>query len=348
MSKKLITLLLVFSALILLPAKSLAANPPSQGNSIYSSPGTPIPADGVTAGTITVNLKDSGGNYVIGDTITLSSSNNNTAAFNNSQTTGSTGNATFTITSTAIGTTKVTLSDNTNVTTFTDWFTVTFYSAALGCSSVPAAPILTAVTSNSNNTATLIWTDSGNPVSNYLVSYGTVSGKYIYGNTNIGPQGTTSFTVGSLSGNKKYYFVVAANNNCGTGGYSNEMSVVVNPTPTPVPTVAPTAEPVATPQSEVTVTSVTETPVETPTPEVAAGGSSMIKTVGIILTAAGFVIIGSLAVILIIAKRKSGRIPPIHPPLSDIPAGSNPPTEGIPPSPPSTTLPPAGENPPQI
>jgi hypothetical protein len=108
------------------------------------------------------------------------------------------------------------------------------------CTSVPAIPTLSSVVSNSDNQATLTWADVADPVTNYLVSYGASPGKYTFGDPNIGSQGTTSFTVGRLAGNKKYFFVVAANNNCGTGGFSNEISVVVNPVPaTAVPTVDP-------------------------------------------------------------------------------------------------------------
>lgn len=340
--------MLVFSAFFLLPTKTFASNPPNQWKSIYSSPGTPIPADGITTGTITVNLRDSDGNYVTGDTITLSSSNNSHAVFNNSQITGASGNATFTITSTIIGTTKVTLSDNTNVATFTDWFTVTFYSPTLGCSSAPGAPVLTSVTSNSNYTATLTWADSPNPVSNYVVSYGVTSGQYVYGNTNIGAQGTTSYIVGSLSGNKKYYFVVAATNNCGAGRFSNEMSAVVNPVPTPVPIVVETTKPTATPQSAGPTISVTPTgtPIEvgnTPTPEATIGGNSTIKTVAIILIVSGFTIIGSLFVILKIAKKKRQGIPPM---LQTPKNGSASLTTNSPPVPPVPLVPPTDENPP--
>jgi len=331
----------VFSAFLLLPIKTLASNPPSQSQSLYSSPGTAIPADGVTTGTITVNLKDSDGNYVTGDTIALYSTNNSTAVFNNTQVTGASGNATFTITSTTIGTTKVTLTDNTNSATFTDWFTVTFYSASLGCSNIPAAPVLTSVISNSDNKATLTWTDSANPVSNYLVSYGIAPGKYIYGYPNIGGQGTTSFTVGALSGNKKYYFVIAASNNCGASGFSNEMSVIVKPlpaTPTPAPLVTVTPSPSPTPQSVVTVVAITPTPEEissTPAPEAEVSGNSTIKTAGIILSALGIVLIVSSLIILKIAAGKRQEIPPIHPDILETP-----------PEPSSTLEPPIGENPP--
>ena len=337
MLKKIITLLLIFSALMLSPAKALASKPPSLLYSTYTSPASSIPADGITTGTITINLKDSDHNFVTGDNITLFSSNDSKAVFNNNQITGASGNATFTITSTTVGITKVTLKDITNAATFTDWFTVTFYPATLGCTNVPAAPILTGVTSNSSYTATLTWADSPNPVSNYLVAYGLASGKYIYGKTNIGAQGTTAFTVGSLSGNKKYYFAVAASNNCGASGYSNEMSVVVKPlpaTPKPTPVVTATPVPTVTPQGAVSNTPVatpTGTPepvITTPTPETATAGSSTLKTVGTIFAVLGFVIIGFLLAILIMTKRKKQTIPP--------------------PVPPNPLEPPTGEDPPQI
>jgi hypothetical protein len=87
------------------------------------------------------------------------------------------------------------------------------------------APILTGVIAGTNS-ATLTWLPAPAPVSYYLVAYGTSSGKYLYGNPNIGGPGTTSYTITNLSPNTTYYFVVRAGNGCAPGSFSEELSVV--------------------------------------------------------------------------------------------------------------------------
>lgn len=104
---------------------------------------------------------------------------------------------------------------------------------------------------------TLTWTDATDPVSYYLLSYGTAPGQYIYGNPNMGGQGTTSYTVGGLATGKTYYFVVRAGNGCTPGTFSNELSAVAGETPTPTP---PAEQDTPTP-------TITDTPIPTPTPE---------------------------------------------------------------------------------
>lgn len=74
------------------------------------------------------------------------------------------------------------------------------------------------------NTVTLTWSAAKDPVSYYLIAYGTESGKPLYGNPNIGGKGTTSFVVENLSGGVTYYFKVRAGNGCTPGNYSNEIA----------------------------------------------------------------------------------------------------------------------------
>ncbi len=61
-------------------------------------------------------------------------------------------------------------------------------------------------------------------VTHYAIVYGTSSGNYLYGNTNVG-SGTT-YVVSGLSSGVRYYFVVVAVNDCAAGLYSNEASAV--------------------------------------------------------------------------------------------------------------------------
>jgi hypothetical protein len=86
-----------------------------------------------------------------------------------------------------------------------------------------AAPTLTG-TSNSNNSANLVWTPV-TPVDHYMIRYGTTAGNYIYGAANVG--NVTSFLVQALSGNTTYYFQVAGVNGCAPGPWSNEVAITV-------------------------------------------------------------------------------------------------------------------------
>lgn len=86
------------------------------------------------------------------------------------------------------------------------------------------APVLTSVVGGVNK-VTLTWSPAADPVSYYLIAYGTSSGVYQYGNPNIGGKGTTSYNVTNLSGDTTYYFAVRAGNGCATGPFSNELSV---------------------------------------------------------------------------------------------------------------------------
>jgi len=54
----------------------------------------------------------------------------------------------------------------------------------------------------------LTWTEAPDPVSYYLVTYGTSQTSREYGYPNVGPKGTTSFTVERLNTGVKYYFQV--------------------------------------------------------------------------------------------------------------------------------------------
>lgn len=86
-----------------------------------------------------------------------------------------------------------------------------------------SAPTITKIVSGENS-ATLTWTKAKDPVTKYLIAYGTKSGSIEYGNPNVGDANTTSYTVKGLSGGTKYYFRVKAINDCMPGDFSNEVS----------------------------------------------------------------------------------------------------------------------------
>ncbi len=85
------------------------------------------------------------------------------------------------------------------------------------------------------NSVTLTWDKASDPVSYYLVTYGTSVGSQTYGNPNVGGSSTTSYTVTNLSGGVTYYFRVRAGNGCMPGDYSNELAA----TPTGGPAEGP-------------------------------------------------------------------------------------------------------------
>lgn len=86
-----------------------------------------------------------------------------------------------------------------------------------------STPVLTGATA-ATNSITLNWTESKDPLTYYLITYGLSSNNPQYGNPNIGGKGTTKFTVQNLSGGQTYYFRVRAGNGCMPGDFSNELT----------------------------------------------------------------------------------------------------------------------------
>jgi hypothetical protein len=74
------------------------------------------------------------------------------------------------------------------------------------------------------NSVILTWSKAVDPVTKYLVAYGTSTGSIQYGNPNVGGANTTNYTVKGLSGGVRYYFRVKAINDCMPGDFSNEIS----------------------------------------------------------------------------------------------------------------------------
>lgn len=96
---------------------------------------------------------------------------------------------------------------------------------ACGDAKPGSAPTLLLAKAGVNN-VTLNWTKALDPVTYYLVTYGTSSGFYQFGNPNIGGKDTTNYTVYDLSGGTRYYFRVRAGNGCMPGDFSNELSAI--------------------------------------------------------------------------------------------------------------------------
>lgn len=87
--------------------------------------------------------------------------------------------------------------------------------------SVLSAPIAVSVARSGRDAVDLGWT-SVSEATDYMISYGLESGKYIYGVPSTGK--VTSFRIGGLDLKKKYYFQVRAIKGCMPGTASNELS----------------------------------------------------------------------------------------------------------------------------
>lgn len=85
------------------------------------------------------------------------------------------------------------------------------------------APWLYAAVAKSSSSIEIYFTDSGDPYDHYALEYGTSAGNYQWGATDIGGNGTRTYTVTSLNPNTTYYFRVRAGNDCATGEWSNEL-----------------------------------------------------------------------------------------------------------------------------
>lgn len=247
-------------------APGFANNNADPVNSSISTSTTSLPADGATTATIAVTVKDSQKNPLSGDHIKLTSSTDTGLVINggavgvnhHTAATDANGKVNFTVSSRNIspGTVTFTASDTSDLPPVTlGSVRITFTPASLApdatChdSTPVGAPMLKSAVASSPNQITLTWTEVSDPVSYYLVAYGTSPKQYTYGNPNVGGKGTTSYTVGSLNSGTTYYFVVRAGNGCAPGSYSNELAaaaggIIPTLTPTPVPiTPTPTNPP---------------------------------------------------------------------------------------------------------
>lgn len=263
-------------------------------NSTVSVSSSSIPADGATTATISVTVKDGLKNNLSGDHITLTSTadpgliinGGAIGADNHTAATDGDGKVNFTVSSKnpSPGTNTFTVTDTSDNPPITLGRVRIIFTAAplapdTSCAdrAPEGAPMLKSAISKGSDQITLTWTAVADPVSYYLVAYGNESKKYIYGNPNVGGQGTTSYTVSNLANGKTYYFVVRAGNGCAPGSYSNEVSavaggIIIIPTPTPTKTLNSSSNSdigksqlVETPTPEPT-----ETPIPTPTSQPSA------------------------------------------------------------------------------
>lgn len=72
----------------------------------------------------------------------------------------------------------------------------------------------------------LTWQEAADPVTHYLVAYSRNETDLEYGNPNVGPRGTTTYTVSELTNGVKYYFKVRGENGCKPGKFSNKLSAI--------------------------------------------------------------------------------------------------------------------------
>ncbi len=96
-----------------------------------------------------------------------------------------------------------------------------------GDSKPVSSPKLLSAKATGRNEVTLSWEKAPDPVSYYLVAYGTKPGQPEYGNPNIGNRDTQSYVIKGLDTGQTYYFKVRAGNGCMPGEFSNELSVPV-------------------------------------------------------------------------------------------------------------------------
>lgn len=88
------------------------------------------------------------------------------------------------------------------------------------------SPWLYAATAQDGNSVLLYFTEADNPVTKYILRYGTKSGEYQYGVDNLGinERNQMTFLVQSLQPNTTYYFSIRAGNGCAVGSWSNELA----------------------------------------------------------------------------------------------------------------------------
>ena len=211
-----------------------AGNPPDAAHSTLV--GNNVPADGTTQSTITITLHDSSDVPLSGDTVSLSAPGDSTAVFSPSSTTlNASGVATFSATSTQVGTDAITVTDTTTSTTLSALGNVIFdpvptsASVATGpvaCNdTVPGIPDLYQVIPT--KTAATIYIAPPNTVfDGFTISYGLTNDANNYSfHVNQSSVGSAlKFNINDLTANTIYYFKVRATNGCANGPWSGVVS----------------------------------------------------------------------------------------------------------------------------
>ena len=96
-----------------------------------------------------------------------------------------------------------------------------------GCAkSAPgSAPSLYGALQENASSVRLYFTDSADPIDHYVLKFGTQSGVYPWGASDIGKKGSRTYVVQSLTPNTTYYFRIRGGNGCAVGAWSNELAV---------------------------------------------------------------------------------------------------------------------------
>jgi N-acetylneuraminic acid mutarotase len=184
-------------------SKGFTVNPAavSATTSTVSASPASVTADGVTASTITVTLKDAFGNLVSNKTVSLTASGGSSNISTASGLSNANGVVTFTVTDTKAEAVTYTAKDATDNTTITPTASVTFTAGApvAGNSTISGTgPITANGTSTSAITITLKDTN-GNPVSGVTPTFAATGSNNIYGACSSSTAGVSNCTLASTT-----------------------------------------------------------------------------------------------------------------------------------------------------
>lgn len=241
--KLLSTLFFIAVFLVLVGANPrLVLAAPDAGNSSITA--QQVPADGNTASTVVVTLRDNLNAVIVGDSVSISTPSDTTAVISpGSVVTDGSGQATFTITSTQVGTDAITVDDTTTVTTLVALGNITFdpvptsatpqnLSDGLGNSNAGCrdtapteAPNLYQL-SVAKTSVTLFFTPPNTSFDGFIISYGTTfdANSYTARFSQTATGGAIRYTINDLNPKTTYYFKVQATSGCAVGPASGVLS----------------------------------------------------------------------------------------------------------------------------
>ncbi|HYK08767.1 MAG TPA: Ig-like domain-containing protein [Candidatus Eisenbacteria bacterium] len=242
---KLFKLLAGIACLVVLfifrPEVAFAGNPPDAGFSSLSA--NQVPADGNTQATVTITLHDSGNVALTGDTVSISAPGDGSAVILPTSTTlDGSGQATFTITSTTVGTDAITVTDTTTSTTLVALGNVVFGAVptsanpqnlsdgaggSAGCkdSAPTEAPNLYQIVV-AKTSVTLFFAPPNTSFDGFIISYGTTFAANTYTTrfSQSATGGAVRYTINDLNPKTMYYFKVQATSGCAVGPASGVLS----------------------------------------------------------------------------------------------------------------------------